>query len=321
MRFFKQKINNSQGGFTLMELLVVTGLSGIIAASVGGAVIAQKNLYKQEVRRTKTNQNLRAIFDMVGPQVKLIGESLPVYFPAILLEDGGGAAPDTLVLRRNVHEDILNLRDEIGPGHNAANKTVVGFSDKQSEAEPLRPSFGFDANEAAEIAWNEYKEDVWGDDDGIAYMYNRDNDDGEFFDFIELSEVSNGGDPFRAIETASGHIWQNDYDKSNGQIYLLSEWKISLVGNYLRLVDSGDADNYLNLANNISDFQVQIRMQDGTVNDDFTAADAWQDIEIIEMLVESTDPVTSRTREWKTKFFPRNAISSLELEEDLNDDS
>ena len=72
MRFFKEKINNSQSGFTLIELLVVTGLSGIVAASIGGAIIAQKNLYQHEVRRTKTNQNLRSIFDMVGPQLSLI---------------------------------------------------------------------------------------------------------------------------------------------------------------------------------------------------------------------------------------------------------
>ena len=313
MRFLKNKINNPQSGFTLVELLVVTALSGIVAASIGGAIIAQKNLYKQDVRRSKINQNLRSIFDIIGPQVKLMGERLPSTFPAILLEDGGGVAPDTLFVRRNLHDDILSLRDEIGLGHNAADKTVVFFSEGQSQAAALY-GISYDGTLPAQNAWNQYKMDVWGSADGIAYMYHNSNKMGEFFDFIDLQSVNSSGDNFRAIRAANGHTWDNNYERSTGQIYLLSEWKLSLVDNYLRLVDSGDEDNYHNLAKNISNFQVQIDMQDGAELDEFTDADDWQDIKDIEIVVESTDPVTGNSREWKTKFFPRNVISSLEDE-------
>ena len=310
LRFIKERKHYSQSGFTLMELLVVTGLSGIVAATIGGAIIAQKNLYKQEVRRTKMNQDFRSIFDIIGPQVKLVGERLPSYFPAMLLEDGTNSSSDTLYLRRNMGDFILNLSDEIGT-FGTESKQVVFFSAGEGLPAPF-PGLDFMNNLESQDAWNEYKLDVWGADDGIAYMYNEQNDNGEFFDFSMLSVVDNAGTNQRAIHAVSGTQWENSYNEDNGQIYLLSEWKLSVVNNYLRLVDSGDDNNYLNLAAEISDFQVRIHMQDGSVSDSFTAADNWQDIENIEITVESTNSVTGVSREWRSKFFPRNVISSLE---------
>ena len=82
--------------------------------------------------------------------------------------------------------------------------------------------------------------------------------------------------------------------------------------NTLQLINSGDDQNFFNLTNNVSDFQVNIHMQDGTIKTAFSNTDQWTDIKSIEMFITTsyTHGGETETNTWSSQFFPRNILSN-----------
>ena len=100
---------SSDSGFTLLELLVTTVLGLLLIALILGTITANRRLYKEDIVRTKVNQNLRGAMDIIGSDIRLAGENLGPTFPAIQLTNGTAGGPDTLILRRNLLPEVLQV--------------------------------------------------------------------------------------------------------------------------------------------------------------------------------------------------------------------
>src|SRR5690606_49337 len=92
----------TEGGFTLLEVLVSMSLTGILMAMVIGSVLLFQGGYATDVVRTRVNSNLRSAMDILSMNIRQAGENLQASFPAVIVEDGEGGAPDVLRVRRSL---------------------------------------------------------------------------------------------------------------------------------------------------------------------------------------------------------------------------
>ena len=298
----KRYILSSYKGFTLLELMVTTGMLVLISAMVGGAIVAQKKLYVAEVVRTKSNQDLRGIFNLVSSEIRLAGEKLPSTFPAILLTNGSNGAPDTLTIRRNILDTVLKLCSNLNNGTTTSN---INFSLSRTTSNPTPPACVYNNNESNYQKWLEHYNDNSGGTQR-AYVYKETDKSGQFFNFNGIVKTSS---IYRL--TGTGNTWNSSYSRNNSSIYLLEEWQLTIVDNKLRLINGQNTSEFLNLASDISDFQVQIEMQDGSVRNTFTTSQNWTDIANIQITIESEGTHSGKVikRSASSKFFPRNILS------------
>lgn len=303
----RQSLQNSTKGFGLIELMVASLLGLVVGGIILSSVTAQGRLFKGDIARTRANENLRGLTDIVAAQLRLVGENLPGNFPAIELVDGANGAPDTLTIRRNLLDEVLKLCRTLP---NGSTQTNVDFSFSSSVSNPSPSGCGYNVNTGTYSSWN----NEWvrlGSGTVGAFMYHPSNKTGEFFDFDLVSDT---GSIYRLIRSDSGS-WGQTYNVNNGWIYFLEEWEVSLTnGNVLELTDWHNAGHILNIAYNISDFQVEIEMQDNSIKTNFTTSDDWTQIKNIAVTLDSTESVSgdSIQRSWTTKVFPRNILSSYE---------
>ncbi len=304
--YLRSLIKNSDLGFTIVELLISTTIFLVISAIALTSLVSLHKLYSHDFLRAKANQDLRGIFDLVASEVRLVGENLPETFPALTLVNGLNGAPDVLSLRRNLLGEVLKLCDTITAGTAGGN---LRFSLHSSTTNPTPASCGYSVNLANYNAWNAY----WvGESSGNlkAYLYNQTSRVGEFFTFNNIG-INSG---YYRLLKQNLNNWINSYNINNGSIYLLEEWELQLDPStkVLKLVNADDTTNFLNIANNITDFQVAIEMQDGTTVNVFNNADNWRRIQSVVVTITSTQNGSGKTvsRSWTGKIFPRNIISS-----------
>lgn len=293
-------------GFTIIELLISMTILLAISAIALSSLISLHKLYHHDVLRAKTNQDLRGIFDLVASEVRLVGENLPATFPALTLTNGASGAPDVLSLRRNLLGEVLKLCNTISAGTAAS---TLRFSLHSSTTNPTPASCGYSVNLNNYNAWNEY----WvgeGAGNVKAYLYNQTSKVGEFFTFNNIG-INSG---YYRLVKQNAASWAYNYNINNGSIYLLEEWEFQLdtTNRVLKLINADDATNFLNIANNITDFQAVIEMQDGTTLNSFSNANNWREIQGVVITITSTQSGSGNTvsRTWTGKIFPRNIISS-----------
>ncbi len=304
--FLQNLTKDPDRGFTIVELLISMTLFLVISAIALSSLISLNKLYHHDVLRAKANQDLRGIFDLVASEVRLVGENLPSTFPAITLVNGTSGAPDVLSLRRNILGEVLKLCNTITAGTAASN---LRFSLHSSTSSPTPASCGYTVNLNNYNAWNSH----WvaeGSGNVKAYLFNQTTKVGEFFTFNNIG-VSAGY--YRLVKQNLGN-WVNTYNINNGSIYLLEEWELQLdtTNRVLKLINADDTTNFLNIANNITAFQAEIEMQDGSTVNTFTSADNWREIQAVVITITSTQTGSGKTvsRSWTGKVFPRNIISS-----------
>lgn len=285
-------------GFTLLEVLVASGLSLGLMAMVLSSVLSNRRLYREDLVRTKINQNLRSAFDVLGADLREAGENLVPTFPAVELIDGAAGAPDQLVIRRNLLDEVLKVCSSIGPSYTVSSQIYFGNS---SGAIP-----GCDYSSLLQnyTNWREHRIEKGGTTK--AYIYDSGARAGEFFNYI--SEVDTGSQFYLTTGTSS---WSNDYTTVTGAVYMLEEWHYSLNGGVLQLVIDDDTSNPMNVVSELTNFQVTLTMNDGSTRTAFAATDDWTDIQAIRVALTGSDTAAGRqiVRTMTQDFFPRNILS------------
>ena len=67
----RKKLNNQ--GFTLMELVIATGISMVILGAITGTFITQTKFYNAQEQVNEMQQNARAAMDLMSRDIKLAG--------------------------------------------------------------------------------------------------------------------------------------------------------------------------------------------------------------------------------------------------------
>ena len=298
---WKQFLRDSNSGFTVMELLVASTLGMMMMAMTVGAAMANRNLFHYDIVRTGLNQNIRSAMDLIGVNSREAGENLPATFPAVEIIDND-PDPDELILRRNLLDEVLKVCVEITDG---STNTEIYFAHSGVSG------CAHSGQQQNYNTWSAYRTGEGGS--VKAYIYNSDSNVGEFFDYI--SENDNGVDEMY-IQRSAG-TWQNDYDVGPSVVYILEDWHFQIGQDWtgedmLQVIENGDTANPMNVVFGITDFTVNARLQDGTVQAAFGAADEWTDLESIEVMLGGADTYREQdvTGDLTAKFFPRNILSN-----------
>ena len=292
-----RSLRNSDSGFTLFELLVTSVIGLVLMGLCLSAMNANRWVFGKDTVRTRLNQNLRGALDIITIDGKVAGENLTSAFPAIELVNGSGAGADELYLRRNLVDEILPLCTAITAG---TTTTRIYFADSSTT-----PGCAYSGQTTAFNSWKSYRTANGGTVD--AYIYNTVNKRGEFFRY---SGETNGTTNYSLTRTAG--TWTYGYAVGSTAIYLLEEWDYKVVGQMLTLIENRDPARNYGVSFNITNMQVQITMQDGTVNTAFTAANNWTQIANIAITLSGQDQFAGTTlnRSVTAYFFPRNVLSN-----------
>ena len=293
----------SAGGFSLVELLVAMVILLLIMAAGLTISMSSRNTLRSDQNRTTLNQNLRSGMDLVGIDVRQAGERLPGDVPALEILDGSSGAADTLVVRRNLADDVLPVCIDIASGSSTAEITIALTSGTiPAGCDPVA-----DTNS-----------DGWADNLGswraeriaaggtlTAYIYNPTTKLGEFFEF--------DGEDSSAyhLDRSSSGTWTNDYLASDSaRVYIMEERRFTLNGGILEMDINGSGTPF-NLVDDVIDFQLRAIFQDGTVQTALGSADEWSELEAIEVSLSGRSTFMDRTmdRSLSSRYFPRNILS------------
>jgi prepilin-type N-terminal cleavage/methylation domain-containing protein len=135
----KVLIHHSDRGFTLLELLVGMVIMSIVGGLALNAIVEAGKSYGNDKRNIESSQNLSAVLEMVGNDIKQAGEQLPNNdnnFPAVELRqetssafaDGSPIQRSTLIVRRALVANPLTLCAPIAAGA-AAGTTALTVRD------------------------------------------------------------------------------------------------------------------------------------------------------------------------------------------------
>lgn len=299
IRFMRRKrcLLNSSNGFTLVEVFVAVFISLLVLSMTLSSIMANKRVFQLDVTRTALNQNIRAVMDILGANVREAGENLGSAFPAIEVINGSDGASDQLILRRNLLDEVLKLCQEIVADSSA---TEIYFSATGTEA-----GCSYSDNKNNYSAWSAFRLAEGGET--TAYLFNFDTKEGEFFPY--LLEEDTGSALY--LETSEG-AWQYGYSVGPSALYLLEEWQFGMQNDLLQLVVNGDEDNPLNIADQLQSFQVKIIMQDGTEKTSFGVSDSWSAIKGIEVTIKGASSFEGENivAEQTMRFYPRNILSN-----------
>lgn len=307
---FTRSKRSSRGcteGFSLLELLVALGVTGIITGATLTIALSSRGMFEIDRHRTTVNQNLRAGIDLLGIDIRQAGERLPFDAPAVQINDGSGADPDELVLRRNMLDYVLPLCKDITGGSNAdsvfiARKKIPGSGKIPQGCIPVPDENGDDWPDNLE-AWRAYR--VANGGEILAYLHNPVTGDGEFFVYDDEDNST-----FH-IHKSNAENWTHSYQANQEpRIYILEQRSFRLDGDVLQCIINDDADNALNLVNRMRNFQVLAIFQDGTTQPTLTGK-AWTDLESLEVTLQAGEAFDERDMERTvvTRFFPRNILS------------
>jgi type IV pilus assembly protein PilW len=294
-------------GFSVVELLVALTVTSIIAGAVMTLAFSSRDVFETDKHRTTINQNLRSGIDLLGIDVRQAGERLPGDAPAIEIINGASGAPDTLILRRNLINEVLPVCKNIGAGSSAdsifvARKNPSGIF--PPGCSPVGDANGDGWPDNLE-AWRRYRIEHGGN--VMAYVHNPTTQVGEFF-FYDDEDNST----FH-IHKYNGDAWQYDYDVvDNARVYILEQRRFFVEEDVLKCVINEDLANTLNFVSHIRNFQCNAVFQDGTIQASMIPADGWSNLESIEVMLVGESSWKNRTmdRTLVTRFFPRNVLSN-----------
>ncbi len=106
----------TQRGVTLLELVVSVIVAMVILSGSLGLIVTQRRQYLNQQAKTDTNQTLQTAMDMVGIDVRQVGEQIEssgLGLPVVRLLDGPAGAPDELVLQRKLLAKELNVCETV----------------------------------------------------------------------------------------------------------------------------------------------------------------------------------------------------------------
>jgi hypothetical protein len=289
-----------------MELLVSMMLVSIALGAVVNTLMSQRRLFEADMVRTRVNQTVRGAYDVIGLAVRQAGENLPRSYPAIILENGVDGAPDVLTIRRHVLDEVLSVCTSLPAGASHSTITVA-----LPNAEDLEPGCIIENVQRNYNSWQQYR--VANGGTAVAYVFDQATKVGQFVTYSGESSSGTG----MTMNLQSAATWATTYNTNSSDIYLIEELEFSLdADGYLVMTQrglgtAGGAEVENRLAHGVSDFQVRLERQDGTILDSLTENDDWTDVSSIEIAF-TTDDQEGRTqldRKSVARFFPRNALS------------
>ena len=333
--YSKTKLPNLDSGFTLVELLVSMVVASIVLSIAFLGASLNRKLYLEDQVRNSVNQNLRTALDLIGSDIKQVGEYLSKdsAFPVIqvLQTDITGTNPieqkSEIVILRSLLDSTLKVCQNINAGTNRDN---VQISDNGANP-PAGCSPDVDANNDGWPdnleKWRNYRLSHGGT--VRAYIYDGAGN-GEFFDYDSEPNSKN------QIHKANNTNWQYSYNASgSSRVYLMEERRYRLLcaqsscsqDNVLQLVTNENhaSSKTLNLVNNLNRFKITVV----TKNNSFKAtgfcttlpcptSDSWTQIKSIQATVQGVNPAKSNLISIKAndkkklqltqQFFPRNTL-------------
>ena len=63
-------VGSRRAGFTLLEAMIALTLSSVIVALVSSVFLTQNNYYRSVVQRTRVQDNLRVVMDLIASEVR-----------------------------------------------------------------------------------------------------------------------------------------------------------------------------------------------------------------------------------------------------------
>ncbi|RJX28227.1 MAG: prepilin-type N-terminal cleavage/methylation domain-containing protein [Desulfurivibrio sp.] len=107
----RQRVENSQGGFTLVELLITMLLSGIVIISIYSAFQAQQTSYVVQDQVTEMQQNIRAGIDTMTKEMRFAGYDPQRTADAAIVSAAATSMNFTLDLNRD--GDVADANENI----------------------------------------------------------------------------------------------------------------------------------------------------------------------------------------------------------------
>jgi type IV pilus assembly protein PilW len=293
----------SAAGFTVVEFLVASFIGLLVMALAMSSTLSGRSLYREDVVRTRIQQNLRSAIDLITLNARQAGESFESTFPAILISNGSGSNSDELVLRRNLFEnEVLNICQDLTAG--AVNTEIVTSNDPANLNANCRYTAGWQT--FLMTTWRNYRTAQGGT--VRAFAFNRSTRAGEFFPYS--GEVDSSSQ--LRVQRSSGS-WTNNYtgDGVSAAFYLAEEFRYRLSSGVLQLVVNDDASSALNVVDGITDFQVLAHMEDGTTKTALAATDEWTEVVSLEISVSGSETIGGKTiaDTLTTQVFARNILS------------
>lgn len=243
-----------QQGLTLLELLVTVVVSSVILGVSLGLVVTQRRQYINQQATTDVNQTIQSSMDLIGADVRQTGEKvgLGLGLPIIRIIDGGGTAPDTLVLQRKLLAQDLTVCAEVKPSTSSIrvvdkSNVVCPFADGSSL--PSSPPNGVPDNVEE---WQAYRCQLSAaksacslppgdckqtnpasliDECSWAYIFNPNTGDGEFFLYSGEAQEGSAADQRYLINKTVPTSFSRIYPEGS-KLYILEERRYAL----------GDAD-------------------------------------------------------------------------------
>lgn len=289
-------------GFTLIELLIAVTVAGLLIGAAVSITMSSRELLTTDEVRTRLNQNLRSSMDLLGIDVRRSGERLPADFPAVEIVNGENGAPDSLILRRNMLDEVLPLCATLAAGTSEENVRVAfGDADPPAGCEPVPDG---NANTVPDNidSWHGYRV-VQGGQVAV-YLFNPVTAAGEWFLFDDEGSTTH------YLHNANDDPWESTFDVDQQvRAYMLEERVYGLSGGLLRFAISG-ADDPINVGIDITDFQVRAIMANGDIEEEFDSNDSWTGLRAIEVTVVARSETLGIDRHLTTRFFPRNILSN-----------
>jgi len=289
----------TQAGYTLIEVLVSSVLLLIVVALVGGHVNFQKKTFVDGALRSRLNQNLRGTLDIVGTDIRIGGENLPLAFPSFLITDGGTSS-DQLSVRRAVLEDALPLCVAIAAGSSTTTLTVA------DNALTTPAGCGYTGNKTIYDRWSTYRTQQGGSIK--AYIFNLTTRDGEFFDYNAETDLTT---KLQLRRPGGSAAFTYSYPAGTSVLYVLEEWKYQVQNDELQVIQNGDSASPLTVMFNVDKFNASATMSDGTVKTALIKTDNWTLIRSLTLSITGKDTKAGIDvlRVATSRFFPRNILS------------
>ncbi|MCB0325924.1 MAG: hypothetical protein KDD69_20245, partial [Bdellovibrionales bacterium] len=143
------------------------------------------------------------------------------------------------------------------------------------------------------------------------YLYNPNTGLGEYVE--HTGEIDTG--TTLGLEISS-HSFTNDYGQETSAVYVLQEWHYTLElspdpSGILTVVENEDDANPLRVMYGIQDIQIEVELEDGTVQSTFGAGDLWSQIAAVQVTLSGSETVkgTTVTNSLVSRFYPRNVLS------------
>lgn len=295
----------SASGLSLVELLVAMAVSGIVLAAVMTVAIENRALVTRDQGRTEVNESLRVALDMMGTDLREAGERLPSDFPALVVVNGATGAPDTLIIRRNVIDEVLPLCGAITAGLPGPDIPVADHGATPPAGCAPLPDADADGWADNIDAWRTYRTThggaLW------AFVYDPVARQGEWFRYDGEGGASN-----EQLHKANADVWGRSYDVASGcRVYLVEERVYSVSGDTLQLVRDRETTPR-NVTAGLQDFQIRVFFQDGTTQDAIDATTRWTTVRSVELRLTGQARLRDRTitRTLSAEFLPRNVLSN-----------